>query len=521
MVSPTSTTLTARRLTAAVLSGLALLLISVFIFQPAAAQREPARLKPPFKLVQIQKTQPLSGVPPLPLNAPIIVSQTFGSSFVYSTTYNQNSYNFDVSDLRAPWHLVNYSGIVDSSYTWGRVPGLALTNTVLPITDTMWNAGINPPGGVLITPGTPYTINQQSLMIYGPINLSDYGSVIVSATYFLDVHAEDSYGLAYSLDGTNFTAVSNEVGRDPGLNTRRTSYYNLPNVARKETVWLAFYFTSGNHPIDALGVYIDDVVVRGVRLNKLYLPIIRFDPTPTPTPTATPTVTPTPQTAIDNYTFGSGSNTNAEFVTWGGAYTYSCGTDCDITQSASTNGNPSGAVNYSVGGKNAIVGTSPNHTIPTNYDLSADFMLVEGKQDGRFGLVFGASSSTFYNDGGIIKMDGIYNYYKVDLNVDPNDETLVSGVRLQRWAGGLATNLVNKITLPAQYQRSKGQWGNLRVVVKNSYITVYVNGYAAIVDHFDDTYTTSARKYGVFMHPQASNNNANPFKVRFDNVIVR
>lgn len=118
-------------------------------------------------------------------------------------------------------------------------------------------------------------------------------------------------------------------------------------------------------------------------------------------------------------------------------------------------------------------------------------------------------------------MDGIYNYYKVDLNVDPNDETLVSGVRLQRWAGGLATNLVNKITLPAQYQRSKGQWGNLRVVVKNSYITVYVNGYAAIVDHFDDTYTTSARKYGVFMHPQASNNNANPFKVRFDNVIVR
>ena len=515
-MSHSTPSLTARRTGAAILIGLTLLLVSVFVFQPASAQREPARLKPPFKLIGVDTAPiPLGGLPPLPLNAPILTSETFDSTYV-------NRSNFNVSDTSKPWHQVNYSGIVDNSYTWGYIPGLSITDTVLPITDTVWNAATNPPGGILITPGTPYTVNQNSLLIYGPVDLTDYSAAIISATYYLDVQEGDFFGAAYSTDGANFTAISAETGRDPSLSTKHVSYWRLPaNAARRNGVWLAFYFTSVNHPIDALGVYIDDVVIRAQKLYKVYMPLIRLDATPTPTPTATPTITPTPVTAIDSYDFGSGSNSNSQFVEWGGAYTYNCGTDCDITQGASTNGNPSGAVNYALGGKDYIAGTSPNHTIPANFDLSADFMLVEGKQDGRFGLVFGASSSTFYNDGGIIKMDGIYNYYKVDLNIDPNDETLVDGVRLQRWSGGLATNLVNRITLPTQYQRSKGQWGNLRVVVKNSYITVYVNGYAAIVDRYDDTYTTSPRKYGVFLHPQASNNNANPFKVRFDNVIVR
>ncbi len=518
--------LTTRRTGAAILIGLTLLLVSVFVFQPASAQREPARLKPPFKLIGVDKvTTPLGGLPPIPLNAPVIVTETFDSTYVgrSSTILNDGK----------PWHEVDSNGTT-TSYTWGYVSGLPITDTVLPITDTVWNAKTNPSGTYPIDPGTPYTINQNSLLIYGPVDLSDYSAVIISATYYLDVQDGDFFGVAYSTDGQNFNAVSAENGRDPDLSIKHVSYWRLPaDAARKTGVWLAFYFNSLDHPIDALGVYIDDVVIRAQELYKIYLPLIRrdFTPTPTPTatptitptptPTATPTVTPTPQTAVDDYEFGAGSSSNPQFIEWGGPYTYSCGTDCDVTQGISTNGNPSGAINYAVGGMDVIEGTSPNHTIPTNFDLSADFMLVEGKKDGRFGLIFGASTSTFYKDGDIIKMRPQYNYYKIDLNVDPNDETLVSDVRLQRWDNGVATNLVGRTSLPAQYQRSKGQWGNLRVVVKNSYITVYVNGYAVIVDRYDANYTTSNRKYGVFMHPQAANNNANPFKVRFDNVIVR
>lgn len=93
MNSPATVSLTARRLTAALLSGLALLLISVFIFQPASAQREPARLKPPFKFNSIAKTQPMVGIPPLPLNAPIIISETFDANYVSNSSLAGNGWH--------------------------------------------------------------------------------------------------------------------------------------------------------------------------------------------------------------------------------------------------------------------------------------------------------------------------------------------------------------------------------------------------------------------------------------------
>ncbi|HZY41668.1 MAG TPA: hypothetical protein VFF59_06675, partial [Anaerolineae bacterium] len=181
---------TTRRLGAATLIGLALLLISITIFQPASAQRQPAGLKPPFKLIRTDKTGPLVSLPPLPLNAPIIISETFDSTYVTRS-------NFNTTDP-TKWHQVNFNGLFES-YTWGRVGGA-------PITDTLWSATSNVPVSPTITAGSPYTTNMNSLLIYGPINLSDYGSIVVSATYFLDMHAEDSYGLAYSLDGTHFIA---------------------------------------------------------------------------------------------------------------------------------------------------------------------------------------------------------------------------------------------------------------------------------------------------------------------------
>lgn len=110
----------------------------------------------------------------------------------------------------------------------------------------MTDTGLDCPGALPVTrpeiaPGTPYTVNMNSLLIYGPINMSDYASAIVSATYFLDVHPEDAYGLAYSLNGTDFTRLTNEYGRDQTLSTRRTTFYSLPSdVARQNAVWLAF-----------------------------------------------------------------------------------------------------------------------------------------------------------------------------------------------------------------------------------------------------------------------------------------
>ncbi|MFN8596982.1 MAG: hypothetical protein U0559_12470 [Anaerolineae bacterium] len=500
-----------RKIGAAILIGLALLIVSVSIFQPASAQREPARLKPPFKLIKpTNLSAPLSGVPPLPLTAPIVMSETFDSGFVKDVTYN-----FDVTIAPPYWHLVNANGHADTTHTWGRVTQF--------MTDTLWNAGTNPSGSVQLTAGQPYTKNMQAYAIYGPIDMSDFTSAFISMTYKMDTLDGDLFGAAYSTNGTDFTWLAATSGRDPSLLTNHTDYYPIPSsIMRNSQVWIALVFTSlDRNNIDALGVFIDDVVLRANPAYKIYLPVVRFDPTPTPTPTATPTATPA-STSLYNYTFGTGTTSNSEFLTWGGKMNYSCGTDCTIIQDVSTNGNPSGAINFSLGGKDVIAGTAPNKTAPNNFELSADIMLVEGKGDARFGLIFGASTTTFYADGDDVKMDPSRNYYKFDLNIDPNDETAITTYRLQRYDNGSSTNLINGTPFAAGVVNNIGQWNNIRIV-RNlnvaSNIQIYVNGHLII--SFNDATFTGAREFGVHLHSRALNNNANPLKIRFDNVIVK
>jgi len=67
--------------------------------------------------------------------------------------------------------------------------------------------------------------------------------------------------------------------------------------------------------IDALGVYVNEVVLRAMPAYKVYMPIIRRDPTATPTPT----LTPTPQANYRYYfAFTNDSSTNnPDFNHWG------------------------------------------------------------------------------------------------------------------------------------------------------------------------------------------------------------
>src|SRR5512138_2731740 len=103
-----------RRVVPAIVIVAGLLLISLMVIQQVAAQ-DKGQLNPPFKLTRPNHlAAPLSGVPPLPLNAPLVMSETFDSGFT-------QRFNYNVTDLGKPWHLVNASGGIDSSYTWGRV----------------------------------------------------------------------------------------------------------------------------------------------------------------------------------------------------------------------------------------------------------------------------------------------------------------------------------------------------------------------------------------------------------------
>jgi hypothetical protein len=498
-----------RRIVPIVIIVVGLILISALVIQQVSAQ-EARTLKPPFKLIQSDQT--LSGPDTLlpPLNARIIISETFDANFVPASSLAGTG-----------WHTVNFSGALQG-YSWGRVSTSGL------MTDTAWIGKEYFPSSLpALVPGQPYTVNMNSLLIYGPVNFSDYGSIMVSTTYFLDVHAEDSYGLAYSLDGTNFVAVSNEIGRDPTLGTRRTVNYSLPGVARQGTAWLAFYFTSTNHPIDALGVFLDKVVVRGTPLNKNYLPLVRFDFPPTPTPTLTPTPTTTPGTYRYLYTFTSeaGGN-NPDFNRWGGDRSTTCD-GCAYTYYQTLinqYGNPQPAFDLWLTGKNGAGGAGPRQngaslTTATNFEYSADFYVYEGQVDSRYGLVFDASSGTF-PDNGNPPMNPSVNYYLLELRMDTSTSTKVAKWQFVRVDNGARTGLLTAATVPISLNEE--QWHNLKVVQNGKVLSAYLNGQLLGSGNWYDTnWGNERRRFGLYIDVRDTNSGTNPFEYFADNIIVR
>ncbi len=500
-----------RRIVPVIVIVLGLLMVSAIMIQQAVAQSS-GGLKPPFKLITpANMPAPLNGVPPLPFSAPIIMSETFDSSFAYNVRYN-----YDVSNTSVPWHLVDSSGHVENSYTWGRVDGA-------PITDTLWNAKTAPPGAPQLTAGQPYTSNMQSYAIYGPLNMLDYTSAFISVTYAMDTLDGDLFGVAYSTNGTDFVWLASTAGRDPTLALQRTDYYPMPaSLMRQSQVWIALVFTSQSHAsIDALGVYVKDVVLRAQPAFKLYLPLIRRDPTPTPT------LTPTPSASyVYNYTFGTGLSSDPDFATWGGKVTDAgCfSTDaggCQWGQDIVTSGNPGGAMTFYQTGLDAIAGASPNNTAPTNFELSADFYVIQGKADARLGLVFNTSNGAFGRDGSTPYFDPNRDMYKFDLQFNENDNTLFSYYRFQKCdtlnING-CTLLVGKTNLPGGLVGNTGTWNTIKVQRQGSNIKILVNGTQLV--NVDDSTFVGAKKYGLFIQSKRLNSASNPLKIRFDNVRV-
>jgi hypothetical protein len=490
----------ARRVVPAIVIVLGLVVISAIMFQQVAAQRT-SGLKPPFKLHRPANLRaPLSGVPPLPLSAPIVMSETFDSTFV-----TPGRYNFNVNDTSKPWHLVNASGVVDTSHTWAPLAGA-------PVTETLWNAGTTPPGGTPILAGQPYTKNMQAYAIYGPLNMTDYTSAFISVTYALDTLPGDLFGVAYSTNGTDFTWLGISDGRDPTLALKRTSYYPIPaSVLREQQVWIALVFTSqDNDNIDALGVYVEDIVLRAKPALKIYLPLIRLDPTPTPT------LTPTPAIVYRyNYTFGSGAANDPDFLQWGGSKTTGCGTNCSYQQSISTEGNPSGAIALFLDGTNASGGMSPNTASAVNYEYSVDLLLSNGQVDARYGLIFNASSSTFGTNPPFLPDR---NYYRLELHISTTDRTQVQTYQLHQCTNGACAALTAETSLPSVI--TTGQWHSVKIRQQGSVITFYLNGSPLVNATYDLNWGNERRKFGIYVQAKATNRVGGPLGIRVDNVRI-
>ncbi len=501
-----------RRIVPVVVIVVGLILISAVMIQQVAAQ-DSSGLKPPFKLHQpANLPKPLSGVPPLPFSAPIVMSETFDSTFA-------QRYNFNVNDNTRPWHLVDDSGHVDHSYTWGYVSGA-------PLTDTLWNAATNPPGSLPIAAGQPYTKNMQAYAIYGPINLQDYTSAFISITYAMDTLDGDLFGAAYSTNGTDFTWLAATSGRDPSLSNRQTNYYSLPASAmRQRQVWIALVFTSQNRDsIDALGVYVDDVVMRALPAYKVFLPLLRFDPTPTPT--RTPTLTPTPQASYRYfYAFNDETSTNnPDFNRWGGYKSTTC-SGCTVTyyqDLVKGYGNPSPALTLFIQGTNGRGGAGPRQngvslSTATNFEYSGDFYVYNGQLDGRYGLVFDASSGTF-PDSGNPPIDPYVNYYLLELRMDTTTRTKVAKWQLLKVENGTRSPVTTAADLPITV--NQGQWHNLKVRQQGTAMSFYLNGTFIGSATYDSNWGNQRRRFGLYIDIRSSNGDNGPFEFFTDNIGV-
>jgi hypothetical protein len=496
-MSSTSQLRPARRFIPAVVIVLGLLFISAVMIQQVAAQ-DNGGLKPPFKLNRSGSVPSFdqNGPVALPLNAPIIMSQTFNSTYTPIANLNQLG-----------WHEAVASGATNA-YTWRRV-------TTAPLTDTVWSAGSSSLSPVTGT----YTNGQQSLLIYGPLNLSDYTQLVMTGTYWLDTAPGDYMGVAYSTDGINWDELYAHGAVDPSLAQAHIFYASLNQAARKPVVWIALTFVSNNDNLVGRGAFVRDVVLRGNPSVKIYLPLIRLDPTPTPTAT--------PQAAyVYNYTFGSGLNTDPQFIEWGGKVVDAAcfSTDaggCKWGQDIITNGNPGGAMTFYQTGLDSIAGASPNNTAPTDFELSADFYVLQGKSDARLGLVFDTSSNAFGRDNDVPYFDPNRNLYKFDLQFNEVDNTVMSYYRLQKCGIDInaCTNLVEKSSLPGGLVGITGTWNNIKIQRLGSSIKVLVNG-TQLINVNDGTYV-GAKKYGLFLQTKRLNSASNPIKIRFDNVRVR
>ncbi len=489
-----------------------LILISALVIQQVSAQ-EARTLKPPFKLLQADRTpQGPEGILP-PLDAPIIMSQTFNS--------NLPAIGLD----QLGWHA-----LVGKDATFGYTWKYAGTE---PFTDTVWAAGSNPSGGYpLLLPATDtYTNGMEALLVYGPLNMSDYGQAVFTMTYWLDTAPGDSVGVAVSIDGSNFTAVNNESIADPTLATTRTVTLNLsPYIVRQPVIWIAVYLKSDAALPNGRGMFVHDVFLRGLLLNKTRLPLVinGYPPaTPTPTPTSTPVASPTstPGSYRYLYTFTNETATNnPDFNRWGGYRLTSCGTNCDFYQDlVSLHGNPQPAFTLYLQGVNGKGGAGPRKdgvslSTATNFEYSADVYVYNGQLNARYGLAFDASSGTF-PDSGNPPMDPYVNYYLLELRIDTTTRTKVAQWQFLRVVNGSRDTLMTAASLPVSI--NQGQWHNLKVTQQGTTLSFYLNGQFIKSVTYDAGWGDARRRFGLYIDTRDTNGDNGPFEFFADNIIVR
>jgi len=484
--------------------GCAMFLIALIVFQSAAAfgPDEPVALKPPFAF-QVDDSVSADGFVPVPPSATRLLTETFGSGF---------SPTLGVTGTTTAWRIFIDPGSVNNY--WARViPALSPVYG-----DTAWaphggnGASLDPDIG-------NYPANMGTWLIYGPVDLRDYYAAEFTFNYQLDADpavdgsgTHDYFGVGVSDDGTNFSGF--QLTGDLLSAGWLTGTFNMADYAGKSSVYIGFYFRSNGDANVGRGAFVDNVSLRAAPVLRTFMPQISRNFT---------LATPTP-TSVYNFTFDSGLGANdPDFVVWGQSYNSSSG-GITIYEQGLIGGNPGDGMylyNTRIDSQgNHISFAGPDVTAPTNFEISADFHVNKGKDNARYGVIFGGGSNTFGRGSqNRPTFDINANYYKFALQFPGGPGNDPRDYQLERCSGNGAacTDLIGRTAIPGA-AAADGVWDNIKVRRQGTSIVVLVNN-VQILSVNDGTFVGD-REFGMFVQAANVNGTANPLEIFFDSYRV-
>lgn len=126
-----------------------------------------------------------------------------------------------------------------------------------------------------VEPGNGYPDNSQSMIIYGPFDLSYVNYANLNFWYWLDIEYEKDWFFAMlSIDGNNFQGIGmSGESSFLGVTTWDEDMLHLNNllglgdVTGQSKVWIAFLFESDDNSSSDKGVFIDDVELTKRHVN--------------------------------------------------------------------------------------------------------------------------------------------------------------------------------------------------------------------------------------------------------------
>ena len=494
------------------LLGCGLALIAL-MGQVVSARPLAQELKPPFHFAERPSAPEVQALPP---GSTVIMTETFGSSFVPTTT---------LAGTSPQWRLVINSDDA-AGYYWDKVGA----GTPATYSNSAWTATRRYTATQTLTPGvSPYPAGQDTWLIYGPFDLSKYRYGHLSFEYYLDTQPGDTLLWGYSTDGQTFYGNS-QSGR---LGKWITDTLAFRSNSSYQTVYLAFAFNSHTSP-QGLGAFVRNVRLTGEPIQFSYMPFVTNNYVPP---------TPTPQFG---YTFDQG---NSDLTSWGGAY-YNPGTtkygqcipgQCTIHYT-SPHGNPPNSLRLYTNGLYSFIASSPNDIAPDSYDLYVDMSpwVIYPRDAGCvlygcpsddfgdwYGVIFNASSDTFGSNPSQFAYNKTY-YRLYFYNVDA---TKPIALRLDRCDGGSSagSNSCHKLGssgMPGNFIGNGSGFDTIHIQrLASGSINVWLDGNLLITAN-DATYTgASHAKFGVFIFSWDNNATQNPptgyeMQVDFDNIRV-